>query len=161
VIIVGITELADHSFEATGLTDAELASWNYDDIAAGFAAAADPRLAFDREDVVFDDKHFCVITVHEFEDIPVICRKDYNVQHQGGDKIILRNGALYVRGRGKPETIEVPTQTEMRELLELAVDKGVQAFLARAGRVGLLQPAHAEPAAAADEVAFAAERDQP
>jgi hypothetical protein len=68
---------------------------------------------------------------------------------------------LYVRGRGKPETIEVPTQTEMRELLELAVDKGVQAFLARAGRVGLLQPAHAEPAAAADEVAFAAERDQP
>jgi len=94
------------------------------------------------------------ITVHEFEEVPVICRRSYN----HGAKTILRDGALYVRGRGKPESIEVPSQTEMRELLNAAVDKGIRSFLARADRVGLGAARPIEPDAAAR---YAAELEEP
>ena len=36
-----------------------------------------------------------------------------------------------------PETIPVPTQTEMREIIELAVDKGIRKQFERLGRAGL------------------------
>ncbi len=55
-----------------------------------------------------------------------------------GFGIILREGARYVRRRGKPETSEIPTQSEMRELLDLAIEKGVRRFIARARAVGLV-----------------------
>jgi hypothetical protein len=57
------------------------------------------------------------INVAEFDELPIICKKEYPE--------ILRRGAIYVRSkRGKPETIEVPTEVEMREIIEMAVDKG-------------------------------------
>lgn len=41
----------------------------------------------------------------------------------------MRKGACYVRGRGKVQTTEIPSQTEMRELLELAVSKRIQQYI--------------------------------
>lgn len=153
LIFIGIDELPDAGGLAlTGLGDSDRDSWNYDDIAAGFAPSADPRLMFDREVLAYEGKSFVILTIHEFEDIPVLCARDYN----HGGVTILRKGALYVRSRGKPETSEVPTQTEMRAVLDLAIDKGVRAFLARSGRVGLYAPPAAEPDDAnkfADELA--------
>jgi predicted HTH transcriptional regulator len=155
LIFIGIDELPEGGEPVlTGLNDLVRDSWNYDDIAAGFAPAADPRLTFDREVLVYEGKSFVVLTIHEFEDIPVLCAKDYN--HGGVG--ILRKGALYVRSRGKPETTEVPTQTEMRAVLDLAIDKGVRAFLARSGRVGLHVPPAAEPD---DAMKFADELAEP
>jgi predicted HTH transcriptional regulator len=137
LILIGVDEAAAHQLIPTGLTDEQRDSWNYDDVAAGFAAAADPRLAFDHEVVSYQGKEFVVLTVHEFDTIPVLCRA-YFKSRDGSQT--LRNGALYVRSRGKPETSEVPTQTEMREVLDLAIDKGLQAFLARVERAGLQLP---------------------
>jgi len=139
IIFIGVDEGPNHEGIPTGLTDPQRDSWNYDDTAAGFAPAADPRLRFDREVVVHAGRSFVVLTIYEFEDIPVLCAKDYNQAGQA----ILRKGALYVRTRGKPETSEVPSQTEMRAILELATDKGVRAFLARVNRVGFDTP-HAD-----------------
>ena len=50
----------------------------------------------------------------------------------------LRKGALYVRTRRIPETAEVPTQTEMRELLELATEKRLRAYVESAERAGIV-----------------------
>jgi predicted HTH transcriptional regulator len=152
LIFIGVDEGPNHEGIPTGLTDAQRDSWNYDDVAAGFAPAADPRIALDREVIVYDAKSFVLLTIREFEDIPALCAKEYS----HGVQVILRKGALYVRTRGKPETSEVPSQTEMRAVLELAIDKGVRAFLARAGRVGLPIPVAAPPDDAqkfADELA--------
>ncbi len=120
LIFIGIDELPDGGgLVLAGLSDSQRDSWNYDDVAAGFAPAADPRLTFDREVLEYEGRSFVILTIHEFEDIPVLCAKDYN----HGGVSILRKGALYVRSRGKPETSEVPTQTEMRAVLDLAIDE--------------------------------------
>jgi hypothetical protein len=60
------------------------------------------------------------------------------VQGPGKKSPVLRRGACYVRASHKPETSEIPSEQEMRELLELAIDKGVVKFLARVQKAGLL-----------------------
>jgi hypothetical protein len=40
----------------------------------------------------------------------------------------LRGGAVYTRTRRMYECAEVPGQAEMRELLELAIEKGLRKF---------------------------------
>ncbi len=68
------------------------------------------------------------IEVAEFAEIPVLCGRDYPG--------IVRQGALYIRSRRMPESLEVPSQTEMREVLDLATEKRLRSFLATAQRAG-------------------------
>src|SRR5262249_46564787 len=63
--------------------------------------------------------------------LPVICKKD------GLEK--LRRGAIYTRSRRLPETVEVPSQAEMRELLDLAIEKGSRTFTRQAERMGFVR----------------------
>jgi hypothetical protein len=94
------------------------------------ARYADPPVAFrlcrltlaSRAEVV-------VIEVSEFEDVPHVCKRDYPE--------ILQKGMTYVRPRGKPESVPVPSSTEMRELLDLAITKGVREFIRRTGAAGV------------------------
>ena len=67
---------------------------------------------------------------------------------------ILRRGACYVRSRHKPETSEIPSEEEMRELLELAIDKGVRKFVTRAQKAGLFPTDPSTPARPSDETLF-------
>ena len=113
-----------------GLNEDDLATWRYDDVADGIATYADPSVSFGLEVKEYNGAKYVVLEVDEFADIPILCKRDY----QG----VLRNGACYVRSRHKPETSEIPTQEDMRDLLELATDKGVTRFLDRARRVGLI-----------------------
>ena len=128
VVVIGLKEEAN-SFDPVGLSDDELPSWTYDAVAEQIARYADPSVAFQLEIKQYDNKSFIVLEVYEFSDIPVLCKRSYNN--------ILRDEGCYVRTRKKPETSELPTQTEMRELLDLAIEKGVKQFLERAERVGL------------------------
>jgi hypothetical protein len=75
-----------------------------------------------------------VIQVFEFADIPHICSKDYPK--------VLRNGALYVRTRRLPETSEVPTSIEMREVVDLATRKSLRAYVKAAEDAGVTLTAH-------------------
>jgi predicted HTH transcriptional regulator len=157
LIVIGVDEDANHVLVRTGLTDEQLATWNYDDAADGLRQAADPSIEFDMEVVVLDDRRFLVLHIHEFEMIPIICQREYQHQHADVPQV-LRRGATYVRSRGKPETSEIPGQTEMRELLDLAIDKGLRAYLARSGRISV----QLAPAAAKTEVEkFNAELEEP
>jgi hypothetical protein len=109
-----------------------------DEVAAGVGAAASQRVSIDVETIPIDEgRTFIAISVNEFEEYPIVCRIDRtHAVHGEGRKSVLRKGALYVRGATKPETIEA-SDIELRELLQLAIDKGVRAFLARAARAGL------------------------
>lgn len=157
VIIVGVNEGANHAIEPVGLNDADLATWNFDDVAAGVGAAADPRVGFDLEVVPQGDRRFIVLTIHEFDIIPVLCSRDFS----NPGEVILRKGALYVRGHGKPETSEVASQTAMREVLDLAIDKGVRTFMARVYRANVLVAPPPLPAQPADIDQFQAELEDP
>jgi hypothetical protein len=114
-----------------GLDAQQLAEWsNYDDVSDALARYSDPPVAFILK--VFklsSGADVVVLAVAEFEDVPHICKRDYPG--------VLQKGMTYVRPRGKPESVLVPSSTEMRELLDLAINKGVREFVRRAGAAGV------------------------
>ena len=132
-VIVGVTEDSNGGPVPEGVSAEDVPSWTYDDVANSIAEYTDPNAKFDLQIVDYNGSKLVVIRVYEFEDIPVLCKKSYPE--------VLRAGACYVRTRRKPETVEIPTQADMRDLLDLAVDKGVRRFIARAHAAGLTQSA--------------------
>jgi hypothetical protein len=139
LVIVGVEEAAGGTLQPKGLSQGDLQTWDFDSMMAGFAAAADPFVVVERDPSPFKGATLLVIRVHEFETVPVICRKQFT-DDQG--KPILRQGAVYVRTRRKPETSAIPSQTEMRDLLDLATNKALRSFIARgaAGGIDLKAP---------------------
>ena len=142
-VIIGVQEDAD--FIPVGLSETEAATWNYDAVADQIARYADPGVEFDLEIKEFGGNRFAVIEVAEFADIPVLFKKAFDG--------VLRDGACYVRTRRKPETSDLPTYADMRDLLDLSIEKGVIRYLAGAQRVGLYHPTET-PAAETDERQF-------
>ncbi len=127
-VIIGVAD-DQGVLNQVGLTESEVSEWSYDSLADQIARYADPSASFRLDVKEYDGNPYVVIEVEEFADIPVLCKRSYDD--------VLRDGACYVRPRRKPETSEIPTQADMRDLLELAIDKGVTQFLERAQRVGL------------------------
>ena len=128
-VFIGVEEV-DDELNLVGLNEVDLATWNYDDVADRFAVYADPSVSFEREVKEYNGNQYVILYIEEFAEIPVLCKRDY----QG----VLRSGACYVRSSRKPETSEIPTQTEMRELLQLATDKAVVRRLTEYRRMGLI-----------------------
>ncbi|MYA62205.1 MAG: ATP-binding protein [Dehalococcoidia bacterium] len=127
-VIIGVED-AQGVLNPVGLTEPDLSEWSYDALADQIARYADPSASFAVDVREYDGNSYVVIEVEEFSDIPVLCKRSY------GD--VLQDGACYVRPRRKPETSSIPTQADMRDLLDLAIEKGVTRFLERARRVGL------------------------
>lgn len=128
-VIVGVDEDEDKMPVPKGLTAEDLSTWVYDDVADSLSEYVDPNVSLDLKVIEYEMKQFVVLIVHEFEDLPILCKKNY--------LDVLRAGACYVRTRRKPETVEIPSQVDMRDLLDLAVEKGVRRFVTRARTVGL------------------------
>jgi predicted HTH transcriptional regulator len=142
-VVVGVSEPGKGSLKVSGLSVADQATWTHDEVSAGLAAYADPFVSVALETVALRGKTVLVIRVQSFAEVPVICKKDYS---DPKGKPVLRAGAVYVRTRRMPETSEVPSQTEMRELLDSAIQKGVRKFLKQWSAAGLgLTPAPALP----------------
>ena len=141
-VIIGVEE-NQGAPNPVGLTEGDLAEWNYDDLADQVARFADPSASFLMEVKEYDGNSYVVLEVEEFADIPVLCKRSYDD--------VLQDGACYVRPRRKPETSSIPTQADMRDLLDLATEKGVTRFLERARRVGLFSTTSAEPRIADQE----------
>lgn len=130
-IVIGIHD-SDPAAMLPGLNSAELASWlSYDDVARKLATYADPPIAFDSASRTLPNgAEVAVIQVHEFSDVPILCARDY--------QDVLRNGACYVRPRRVPETSEIPSSVEMRDLVQLATEKALRAYVETASRAGVL-----------------------
>ena len=130
-VIIGVSEQAN--LEVKGLDEAELATWKFDYVSARLFEHADPMVVFRVEQATSEDRRCVVVNVEEFADIPALCKRDF--------PRTLRRGACYVRGVRQIETVEVSSEQEMRELLDRAITKGVDKFVARARASGLLVPA--------------------
>ena len=127
-VIIGVEDQGN-MLDPVGLSEADLTTWNYDDVADRLARYADPSVTFDLEVREYNGHKFVVIQVDEFTDVPVLCKSAFDD--------VLRDGACYVRTRRKPETTEIPAQADMRDLLDLAIEKRVRRFLSQAQRAGL------------------------
>lgn len=151
-LIIGIAD-DDIAAMLPGLDETSLVSWTaYDEVARKLAEYADPPLRFDLAAVVLSTGAAVVaMQVFEFEDAPHICARDF----EGA----LRKGALYVRSRRVPETSEIPSSVEMRELLDLATEKALRAYIERAERAGVtLGSGEPSPRPEADDEAYEDER---
>ncbi|MFE4456097.1 helix-turn-helix domain-containing protein [Nocardia tengchongensis] len=147
-VIIGIDDKRLQQMEP-GLNDDQVASWlEYDQMAIEFRKYSDPPLRFDLgKHTLSNGKQIVAIQVFEFTDSPHLCAKEY--------PDVLRKGALYVRSRGVPETSEVASSVEMREVLELASAKRLREFFTTADRAGM-----ALSAGPTDDELYAQQREQ-
>jgi predicted HTH transcriptional regulator len=129
LVIIGVEDNGG-VLNPVGLSEVDLATWEYDLIADQIARYADPSVSFEREIKEYNSARYVLLTIEEFADIPVLCKRPY--------PDVLREGACYVRSRRKPETSEIPTFADMRDLLELATEKRLQEYLAQLQRLGLI-----------------------
>src|SRR6185369_7346566 len=127
-IVVGVREHGERLI-AEGIAAADLGSWQYDAVVGAMARYVDPHVEVRVERLTVDTLDFIVVLVEEFQDVPVLCKRDYPGE--------LRAGACYVRRRGRTETTAIPNHAERRALLDLAVEKGVRRFLQMASRAGI------------------------
>lgn len=129
-VIVGIDD-GDPKAMLPGIEGEDLVSWlAYDDVARKLAEYADPPLRFEIAGIdLSSGVTVAVIRVLEFSDIPHLCAKDFPG--------VLRTGALYVRPRKAPETSEVASSVEMRDVIHLATEKALRAYIETAERAGL------------------------
>jgi predicted HTH transcriptional regulator len=132
-IIVGVKENKDDldgkRFELTGMEPEHLCTWTHDNLADTARNFADPFVEFEFETVPVGERVCMVIKIQEFQEIPVICKQ------RSGDT--LRSGAIYTRTYGKRESAEVRSQTEVREILNMATEKNIRKFIGTAMKVGL------------------------
>ncbi|MDP8206531.1 MAG: ATP-binding protein [Candidatus Electryonea clarkiae] len=128
-IVIGVEQNDDDSFSFTGMTETDLDQWKYDDISSHVSEFADPFVKFSMDRIIYDEKTFIVLTIFEFIEIPVLCKRDGESN--------LRRGAIYTRTHRLPESAEIPSQTELREILELAIEKRLRSFVRTASHAGI------------------------
>jgi predicted HTH transcriptional regulator len=151
VVIIGVE---DETLKPVGLEEDQADTWGYDDLATAVNEYASPSVSFDFERKLYEGRTFVIIEVDEFAEIPIHCGKGYHPTNVKKAPPILRRGACYVRSRHKPETSEIPSEEEMRELLELAIVKGFRKFLEQAQKAGLFQPVQPPPMPPDDQERF-------
>ena len=130
-IVIGI-EQQGNDFIFVGMEPDQMQSFTQDKVDDYVKNYADPFVETKVTQVPYNNRHFIVIQVREFEELPVICKKAFKGRTQQ-----LRQGAIYTRSRGKAETAEISTQVEMREIVELAADKSLRRLIERMGRAGI------------------------
>jgi type I restriction enzyme R subunit len=133
-IVVGVE---DGTYLPKGMQAKHLSTFSYDKVADFVRNYADPYVSFSLDIVALDEMNFVVFAVSGFDEFPVICKSSYGN--------ILAEGAVYIRPRnGRPRSARITSYAEMRELLDLATEKGVRRFLEMEARVGALGPTDTE-----------------
>jgi predicted HTH transcriptional regulator len=129
IVIIGVEE-NNNVWNCTGMTDEQINTYNPDDMIDHINKYASPSINFD---IVTheDDKRlkYLVIQIHEFDEKPVVCKRNCADE--------LRQGAFYIRPLGKAESREVQTAEELHDLLDLAVEKRLRGFMHQIQRVGI------------------------
>lgn len=147
VIVIGVEQQQNGEFIAAGVGIAVADTFKDDTVRAAVNEFAEPHLDLGVHRFEYDGRLFVIIAVSPFETVPIIARRP-------GEGI--REGAIYTRPLRMPETREIQTSFEMRELLDLATEKALARYLRTLSRAGvaperLLQSSDAE--------LFARERD--
>jgi hypothetical protein len=129
IIIVGVSE-RDDTWQLTGISQEHLETFDVDNITSQVNAYVSPHVDLTLVTVDYSQsKRFLAIKVSEFSDTPLVCKKNE------GD---LKEGNIYIRSFGKPETTKVTNAQQMHNLLELAAEKRARRILEVSQRIGLV-----------------------
>jgi len=130
-IVLGVERQSDDTYVPVGMKAEHTSSFVQDQISSYFSEYADPYIEARLIKHEVNGRVFCVLRVSEFAELPVVCKKD----GLGN----LRRGATYTRSRRMSETVEVPSHVEMREILDLALEKRSRTFAQQAERMGMIR----------------------
>jgi len=121
-IVIGVEQKGEE-FTPNGLSDGNLKTFTQDSLSSRVSTFADPYVEITVTHVSYESANYVVIQVMEFAEIPVLCKRD--------GKEGLSIGHLYTRPHRKIESVLVPSQIEMREIVNMAVDKGMESLQQR------------------------------
>lgn len=127
-IVLGVARQPDDTYLPVGMQTDHADSFVQDQLTSFLSEYADPYIEVSLFKHVVNGQTFCIVRVNEFAELPVVCKKD------GAER--LRRGAMYTRSRRMVETVEVPSHIEMREILDLAIEKRSRTFSRQAERMG-------------------------
>lgn len=132
-VVIGIND-DQQAQMLPGLNDAELASWmSYDKVAAALAEYCDPPLRMEISKLALSSgATVAILRVEEFEDVPHLCIRDFGDMKNA----VTKKGALYVRSRKSPATTEIALSSELRDIITLATEKALRAYVRTAERAG-------------------------
>lgn len=121
-IILGIRQNPDRTFAVEGMKTEHLMTFEQDNIYQIVKAYGNPAPIFDIKNIEYNGLYFIVFSIQQFLYSPVICSKPGTKCFNGKEELEpLIRGALYSRSF-KPETKRVNSETEMREIIDLAID---------------------------------------
>jgi len=127
-LIFGVDE-NNGQYTPVGMPQNEYDLINSDNVLAFVNSFADPYVEIDIYKGEYQNKLFVVIEVKEFREYPVVCKKNWEYG--------LYQGVIYTRARRMPETVPVPSQSEMREIINIAVEKGIREFYRKLSVAGI------------------------
>lgn len=135
VIIIGASERED-DWELTGISQEHLTTYDVDNITDAINIYASPPMQVEIVRVKYsNDQIFLALHAKEFEYFPYVCNS--NSPARIG---VLREGEVYIRPPGKPQTKKVTNALEMADLLELAAEKRARSMISTARRIGFVPP---------------------
>jgi len=116
-IVIGMDQAGPDRWEPNGVDDVVDASYQQDRVQQYMNRRADPYVEMTLYHHDLDGVRFVIIEIAGFGELPVVCT---------GGSGVLRQGAVYTRSFSKHETVEIQSQSEMRELLDRAIEVGVE-----------------------------------
>jgi len=128
-VILGKPEQADRTCKAEGMSQENYDSFDQDNVKAYVYSHVEPpiNLAVHKKDK--DGKLFVGIKVQGFGSVPTICTKN--------EGTVLKKGMIYVRSKGKPETVPIQNYSEMKEIIDIAIENGIREHIQKTQRAGL------------------------
>ena len=124
-VIIGVTKNREtNQHEPTGLQESDSRTYDHDQVSEFVNNFADPHVDIELKHFFDGSKYFVVIQVFEFEEIPVICKRETTG---------IFKGRIYCRSHRKMESSPELSVSELREIIELAVDKGIVKLRRRPG----------------------------
>lgn len=139
IVIIGASESGDR-WDLGGISDEHLATYAVDDVVDAIHRFASPAVKSVMVLVPYrNSRNFLVLQVFEFDDTPIVCRRD------GPPDSGLKQGTVYVRPAGLARTTEVRSADQMHDLLELAAEKRARRILETARRIGMEVTPPAKP----------------
>jgi len=130
ILVVGVSERGG-KWDVTGIDSAHLGSFDEDNLNDFVNRYASPTIRLELVTVRHNGVTVLAIRVPEFEDTPVICKRD------GPADSKICKGAIYIRTAGKPQTTRPTHAEELEDLLRLAAEKRARRFLQAAKRIGI------------------------
>ncbi|MHB8576085.1 MAG: ATP-binding protein [Dehalococcoidia bacterium] len=116
-IVIGMDQIGADRWQANGVRADVDAGYQQDSVQQYINQRADPYVELAVRHVDYGGRRFIVIQVSGFAELPVVCTRN------GAE---IREAAIYTRSFEKHESAEIRTQSEMRELLDRAIEVGVQ-----------------------------------